>query len=256
MSAARGLVHVHSSYSFDSETPLREVKALARAKGCAFVIQTEHSNEMTAASHRSYLEEARGLADDGFVMVPGVEYASSDNKIHVLVLGVDTFWEDLRLCPPERLAELLSRVRGSGGLSILAHPERADAIDRLSPGVLALIDGIEVWNGKTDKLGPSPRGVLEAMRRRRRGERVLALAGLDLHRLGDHFPVGIETERSPKGEPDLLAMLREARFRIYAGPIRWDASRCGSPAQTFGRASKAAIDAARAVKRGLLRFRA
>jgi len=256
MSASRGLVHVHSSYSFDSSTTLAEVKTLARGKGLSFVIQTEHSNEMTLDSHRRYLEEARGLADDRFFMLPGVEYATADNRIHVLVLGVDAFWEDLRLCPADRLVELLGRVRSAGGLSILAHPERADAIDRLPAGALGSIDGIEVWNGKTDKLGPSPRGILEAMRRRRRGERVLALAGLDLHRPADHVPVGIETERAPAGESDLLAMIREARFRIYAGPIRWDASRCGVPAETFGRASKGALDVARAVKRRLLRFRA
>jgi predicted metal-dependent phosphoesterase TrpH len=255
MSERRGLVHVHSSFSFDSPTPLREVKTLAQGKGVSFVIQTEHSNEMTAGTHRRYLEEARGLADARFLMLPGVEYATADNRIHVLVLGVDVFWEDLRLCPADRLVELLGRVRSAGGLSILAHPERADAIDRLAPGALELIDGIEVWNGKTDKLGPSPRGIVEVIRRRRRGQRVLALAGLDLHRPKDHLPVGIETEHAPAGEADLLGMIREARFRIYAGPIRWDASRCGVPAESFGRASKAALDAARAVKRRLLRFR-
>src|SRR5262249_52828768 len=144
----RGILHCHSAFSFDSTTPLGAIRDLARSRSLSFVVQTEHSNEMTAESHARYREEARALCDADFLLVAGVEYATSDNRIHILVLGVDRFWDDLRLCPPDRLDELLSRVREAGGMSVLAHPERADAIARLPLPLLERIDAVEVWNGK------------------------------------------------------------------------------------------------------------
>ena len=253
MSLVRGIVHVHSDFSFDCATPLADVKALARAKGLSFVVQTEHSNEMTAASHRRFVEEARALRDDAFLMMPAVEYATADNKVHVLALGVEPFWEDLRLCPPDRLGELIDRIRDAGGVSVLAHPERADAIERVPPPVLDRIDAVEVWNGKTDRVGPSPRAVLEVIRRRRAGAPAPALVGLDLHRVDDYRPVGIRVERMPSSERDLVEMIRGFRYDVFVGPLAWNASACGSGAVAAGRASKAALDLARAVKRRVRR---
>lgn len=253
MSGARGIVHVHSDFSFDCSTPLVRIKELARRKELSFVVQTEHSNEMTAASHQRFAEEARALSDGEFLMVPAVEYATADNRIHVLALGVEPFWEDLRLCPPERLGELIERIRDAGGVSVLAHPERANAIERVAPEVLERIDAVEVWNGKTDRLGPSPRALLEVIRRRRGGRPAPALVGLDLHRVADYRPVGIRVERRPESERDLVEMIRGFRYECFFGPLSWDASSCGGASVAAGRVSKAALDLARAAKRRLRR---
>src|SRR5262245_55831554 len=125
---ARGLLHAHSSYSFDSQVPLAEVAALARRRGQSFLLQTEHSNELTRERHAAYRREAAGLSGPDLLVAAGVEYASADNRVHVLSVGVAEFHEDLRLFPPQRGPELLDRIRAAGGLSILAHPDRADVL--------------------------------------------------------------------------------------------------------------------------------
>ena len=251
MSGVRGILHVHSSYSFDSTTPLEAIRLLARERNLSFVVQTEHSNELTAVQHRRYVEEAHALSDATFLLIPGVEYATADNRIHVLAIGAEIFWEDLRLCPPERLGELVERIRQSGGLSVLAHPERMDAIARVPPEVLERVDAIEVWNGKTDRLGPSPRAAREVIRRRAGQAPAPALVGLDLHAPSDFRPVGVELDRMPGDGADLVGLIRAFRYRSFFGPLRWDGSRCGRASVAVALVSHAGVGAARAAKRTL-----
>jgi predicted metal-dependent phosphoesterase TrpH len=248
MKHARGIIHVHSTYSYDSETPLAEVAAMARRRRLAVVVQTEHSNEMTTASHALYRAEAARLSTDGVFIEPGVEYASADNAIHVLVLGIDAFWEDLARFQVERIGDLLNRVRDGGGLSILAHPERAHALDKLPPGVLHLFDGIEVWNGKTDRWAPSPRALEALASFVPTGRTAFATAGLDLHRLTDFVPVGLEFEGEPRTSRQLLDALEKRQFKIFFGPLRWDANRAGALARGGALASRWLLKRARFVK--------
>jgi hypothetical protein len=248
MSAARGIIHVHSTYSYDSETPLAEVAAMARRRGLAVVVQTEHSNEMTTASHALYRGEAARLSAEGVLIEAGVEYASADNAIHVLVLGIDAFWSDLARFEIDRIDDLLNRVRDGGGLSILAHPERSHALDKLPPGVLHRFDGIEVWNGKTDRWAPSPRALDALASFAPAGKAAFATAGLDLHRLQDFVPVGLEFEVAPRTSRQLLESLSQQRFKIFFGPLVWNANRAGAVARTGALASRWALRRARFVK--------
>ena len=190
---ARGLVHSHSSYSFDCAVPLADVAALARRRRLRFVLQTEHSNELTREAYDAYRREAARLTAPDLLVVPGIEYASADNRVHVLALGVTEFHEDLRMFPLSRGRDLLDRIHGAGGLTILAHPDRGDVLGVLPPEFLDRLDGVEVWNGKTDILGPSPAALrlLRARRRagrplaRHRGARLAPPGGLPSRRSGD-----------------------------------------------------------------------
>jgi hypothetical protein len=248
MRSARGIIHVHSDFSYDSRTPLAEIAAMARRKGLAVVVQTEHSNEMTTASHALYRAESARLSADGLLLEPGVEYASADNAIHVLVLGIETFWEDLARFDLARIDELLDRVRDGGGLSILAHPERVHAIDKLPPGVLHRFDGIEVWNGKTDRWAPSPRALGALASFPSAGRPAFATAGLDLHSVQDFVPVGLEFEDRPKTSRQLLDALAQRRFKIFFGPVVWDASAAGTVARSGAFASRWVLRRARFIK--------
>jgi predicted metal-dependent phosphoesterase TrpH len=248
MTRARGIIHVHSTYSYDSTTPLAEVAAMARRRGLAVVVQTEHSNEMTTASHALYRAEAARLSTEGVFIEPGVEYASADNAIHVLVLGIEAFWQDLARFDLGRIDDLLNRVREGGGLSILAHPERAHALDKLPPGVLHRFDGLEVWNGKTDRWAPSPRALEALQSFQSNGRAAFATAGLDLHRIQDFVPVGLEFEGEPRTSRQILDALAQRRFKIFFGPIVWDANRAGLPARTGALASRWLLKRARFIK--------
>jgi predicted metal-dependent phosphoesterase TrpH len=247
---ARGLVHAHSCYSFDCEVPLADVAALARRRRLAFLVQTEHSNELTRERHAAYRREAAGLSGGDLLVAAGVEYASADNRVHVLAIGLAEFHEDLRLFPPERGPELLERIRAGGGFSILAHPERADAMKALRPEFLQRLDGVEVWNGKTDILGPSPAALRFLDARRRQGPPLLATVGLDLHHLGDYRPVGLQLPEPPADEAHLVALLRAGTgVRACWGPLSWDPLRAGRGAALLASGSKRALDAARRARR-------
>lgn len=248
MRRARGLIHVHSSYSYDCEIPLARIRDLALGRGYRFVLQTEHSNEMTREEFVAYRDEARRLSDETFALVPGVEYSSEDNRVHVLTFGPEEFWEDLRLWPLARGVELLDLVRASGGLSILAHPERASALEGLPEGFLDRLDGVEVWNRKTDRAGPSPAALAVLRRWRAEGRARAGTAGLDLHRERDFLPVGIELRSPPRDERAILDDLRSGRFRVFAGPLRWDPARAGEVAGGVAVASRAFVRSARRIK--------
>jgi hypothetical protein len=252
MSSARGLIHVHSSYSYDCEIPLARIRDLALGRGYRFVLQTEHSNEMTRDDFLAYRDEARGLSDDGFLLVPGVEYSSEDNRIHVLTFGPDDFWEELRLFPLGRGRELLDRVRNAGGVAILAHPERASSLDRLPEGFLERLDGVEVWNYKTDRTGPSPAALELLQRWREAGLRRVGTAGLDLHREKDLLPVGLELRTEPTDERSLLESLRGGSFRVFAGPLRWNPASAGTLSRGTALASRAFVRTGRRWKARLL----
>src|SRR5207247_3220179 len=123
----------------DCNVPLREIRLLAERRRLSFIVQTEHSNHMTSELYARYREEVLSYCTPRFLFVPGIEYASADNRIHILVFCLDVFWEDLKLFPDERLLDLLDRVRAARGIDILAHPERADVIDSLSEHCLSAI---------------------------------------------------------------------------------------------------------------------
>jgi predicted metal-dependent phosphoesterase TrpH len=244
----RGIIHVHSDYSYDCTVALSDVQKMAVKCGLSFVVQTEHSNHMTGDDYVRYREQARSLCSPDFLMVPGIEYASENNVIHILTFGIDEFWEDLRLFPMSQTVELLSRVRQKGGIALLAHPERADCIARLPPGALDALDGIEVWNGKTDRLGPSPRALAVLDDYRARGIRKIATAGLDLHKPSQYMPVGLEMSSAPQNDADLVRMLREGSFRLFFGPYRWDPSRAGLMARCVALGSRSAVSLGRRLK--------
>ncbi|HEX4823340.1 MAG TPA: hypothetical protein VFV19_03435 [Candidatus Polarisedimenticolaceae bacterium] len=245
--SARGIVHVHSSYSYDSTTPLAEIAALARREGLRFVVQTEHSNELTAAAHAEYRRETADLSGPDLLVVPAVEYASSDNAVHVLAVGIDEYFDDLARFDLSRLDDLLERLARRGGASILAHPERAHAIDKIPAGTLSRFDGIEVWNGKTDRWGPSPRA-LTALAASRSARPAFATAGLDQHRLSDYRRVGLELPEAPCDAASLVALLRARRFEIFFGRLRWDPHRAGAGSRALARSSRWLLRRARYLK--------
>jgi len=244
---ASGLVHAHSSYSFDSAVPLADVASLARRRGLRFLLQTEHSNELTTERHGAYREEAARLSGPDLLVVPGVEYASADNRVHVLAIGASSFHEDLRLFPMARGRDLLDRLHAEGGIAVLAHPDRGDVLAVLPPAFLEGLDGVEVWNGKTDILAPSPAAVRLLRARRAAGRPLLATVGLDLHRLEDYRPVGLELTEPPRDAAHLAALLRRGRARW--GPLRWDPAAAGAAASLVAGGCKWALDGARRARR-------
>lgn len=210
----RGLLHAHSTHSYDGKLSLTELKAEAMARGLSFICMTEHTDQMTPEGARAFVAECRSLSDQSFVFVPGFEVPYG--YAHVLHFGAT----DFQTKGAENAAELTAWRRVTP-LVVLAHPVRnAFVVDE---PLRATIDGVEVWNQQYDgKAVPRTRSValLEALRQEKP---LLATGGVDIHRR-EHFGSPVTSIELPAlSEVGILSALKRGQFsyghegyRVYA----------------------------------------
>jgi hypothetical protein len=103
----RGLMHVHSQFSHDSEGTLDDVLGAAHAAGADFVWITDHGNRNAA--------RWQGTHGDVLVLV-GQEWSQPEG--HLVVLGEGVVVEDAK-----DTAQVLRAAWAAGGLGIIAHPD-------------------------------------------------------------------------------------------------------------------------------------
>lgn len=168
----RAALHVHSTYS-DGEMPLSEIKARFVRAGCNLVCMADHAEFFDEAKLREYVDECRSLSDDGFLLMPGLEFGCVD-RMHIVGYGVVS--PTVSTDP----AAVIEHIQRSGGISVIAHPapEHLPVIPRLT----VMPNGIEAWNSKYD--GPAaPRPAVFALigELRQSARELRAFYGLDLH---------------------------------------------------------------------------
>lgn len=169
-----GVMHMHSTHSYDGKVPLRELKELLIAEGISFACMTEHTDALTEEKAAAFVSECRELSDDSFVFVPGFEVPYKD--AHILMIGTTQFFGQVAAD-----AAALRAAASAASLTILAHPVRNQF--ELDDAMREAIDGVEVWNQQYEgKRVPRPRSyhLLETLRKEK--PRLLATGGLDLHR--------------------------------------------------------------------------
>jgi len=134
----------------------------ALKRGLSGLAITDHNNNKAVAS-------VRAAAPEGFVVIPGVEYATDYG--HILALFCEDFAENVSRDGIGRfsLEELAPFVRERGGLLVAAHPYRYKAYLKesepfgLSPYLLQQVDGMESVNARDLARSPDfPQRVAEA----------------------------------------------------------------------------------------------
>ncbi len=173
----RGLLHVHSNYSYDGKESLSSLKQFLIGKGINFCCLTEHTDFLTKEKAEAMMTEAKALSDENFVFIPGFEvpYKSA----HILQIGSENW---LGQMADDRL---LLEWSEQSPLTILAHPVRNDFI--VNDVMLAAIDGVEIWNQQYEgKIVPRPRAIKLLRTLKSRKAELLATGGTDFHRL-EHF---------------------------------------------------------------------
>lgn len=202
-----GVVHMHSTYSYDGKLTLSELKALLVAEGVSFACMTEHTNEMTHESAAAFVAECRALSDESFVFVPGFEVPYKDPKVyHVLMIGATEFVGQFA-----REAQSLRDWASRASLVVLPHPVRNKFIyDEI---LLELADGLEIWNQQYDgKRVPRTRSYALLKALRKDAPELLATGGLDLHR-GEHFTFPrYAIELDELTEDAILTALKAGRY--------------------------------------------
>jgi hypothetical protein len=228
-STIRAAFHVHSEWSYDARLTLREVATLFGRHGYDAVFMCEHDRGFSTERLRAYTTACAQASAEGALLVPGIEYADADDRVHIPVWGPGTF-----LGEGVPTTHLLHAVTEHDGACVLAHPRRRDAWEVVDPEWLGLCTGIEIWTRKWDGWAPNRRACEWAA-----DAGLVGVAALDLHSPGQMFPLAMELEIATALSVDACVdALRQGRCRAMIG---------GVPAAPLTRGTLAS--AARAVER-------
>jgi hypothetical protein len=111
-----GAIHIHTDFSFDGNTDIKDVIDSARRAGLNFIVVTDHFR--LDAKNKGY----EGWHDGLFVLV-GEEI--SPRFSHYLALGIDKpviAWQK-----KSRPQEYIDAVSAQGGFGLIAHPDHTGA---------------------------------------------------------------------------------------------------------------------------------
>jgi PHP domain-containing protein len=207
------LLHVHSSFSYDSKTDLSDIAATARRHGFRCVLMSDHNNFMNAESTAELVRRCDELSRDGLLIIPGLELAFDQNRVHLLAYGIRTYIESTS--PSCTFASLIDAVHDGGGLAILAHPSHRDAMHRIPPADFAKLDGVEIWNVKNgNRFFPTASELTLLRTIRADGARAFGFAGVDWHHLDKFSPVTIAVDAPALTRDAVLEHLRLGHFEV------------------------------------------
>jgi predicted metal-dependent phosphoesterase TrpH len=101
-------LHLHTHYSEDATTTLREVVAYAKKRRLDGVAVTDH--DTTKGAQRLLKQKTKN-----FVIIPSVEVSSLQG--HILAFNVEE-----PITPKLSLIETVEKIHQTGGIAVIAHP--------------------------------------------------------------------------------------------------------------------------------------
>ncbi len=243
----RGIVHSHTTFSYDGKLPPNRFALHLRLRGLSFVGITEHDNTMDAPTVCDLMATCAKLSDETMTLIPGVEFATA-RKTHILGIGIKEYFAD------RDPAAIVREIKQQGGVAVLAHPDNGD-FER-DPEFLGNLDGVEVWNGGHDgPYVPSVRNILALLEIRKFNPKVLAFSGLDFHDAGQYRGLRLEIDET-HGADAVNAALKEGRFRVRGKLFSFSPrDEFGPVALAYIRFWRAAIDLIRPIVHRFRRWR-
>jgi predicted metal-dependent phosphoesterase TrpH len=134
MTVRRGVIHVHTSHSFDSILPTRAYLAYARRLKLDFICIADH-NTLKGARELKRMNGAHPLE-----VVIGAEYATERGDVVGLFLT-----EDIEA---RRFDDIVASIHAQGGLALLPHPYRGHKVDET---LYQNVDLVEVFNSRSSR---------------------------------------------------------------------------------------------------------
>jgi hypothetical protein len=206
MSPWRGILHVHSRYSYDGEHSLEEIASFAGRRGYSFVCMSEHSDTLDEEKVARFVEECGRVSNSGCLIIPGIEF-TCQNRLHLMGLGVRGY---ISSRDPLQVTDF---IHSQGGIAVICHPIRYQYL--IPHDLSRVVDGIEVWNGVYDgRLVPNDRSLRLIREVRRYNKSCLAFGGQDLHRLHERDSVEITVDCDRLAEDALVRALKNGDFFI------------------------------------------
>ena len=202
----RVVLHCHSQWSYDGHWRLDQIARLFGTLGADAVLMTEHDQGFSEERFAAYRAACAEASTPRCTLVPGIEYSSPDNAVHILTWGLAHYLAEYR-----PVTETLERVAEGGGVAVFAHPARRDAWQLFDPAWVPLLAGIEIWNRKTDGVAPGTEALqLQA-------ETGLApTVGIDFHRWRHYWPLGHLAPGTGDVAEDAVAAVRAGTLQPYA----------------------------------------
>lgn len=209
----RGILHCHSTYSYDAKLSLRELKELCQKNGVSFVCMTEHVDEMDDESAEEFIRECEALTDETFIFIPGFEVPYK--HAHILMIGMREF---LGNYAPN--IETLKKWTTQAQFVVLAHPVRNHFL--VDDGLLKEIDALEVWNQQYEgKRVPRTQSLTLLDELRAQKPTLLATGGVDFHRT-EHFGAPLVTlSVDSLSESAIIEKLKTGAFVVASDKARF-----------------------------------
>jgi hypothetical protein len=198
----KGIVHCHTTLSYDGKVEINDLCKLLRRQGFGFVAFTEHPQGLGAGDYEEFVRKCREATDENFVAIPGLEFRC-DNGVEIAGIGVS------RLPGGGTPDQVVAHIRQEGGFAIWVHPWRNGRWQ----GALLDCDAVEVLNLKLDgTLAPNLSLRHQTVKERRAGRRFHAIFGVDFHDLSQPFSAWVECQVTETTAEAILDALREGRF--------------------------------------------
>jgi|SRR3990170_404580 len=217
MKMFKGIIHVHSNYSYDGLHSLEEIARYGSERGYSFIGMSEHSDTLDEAGMVKYVKECRIVSSPTLLILPGIEFSCKDN-LHILGLGIEDY---IKTREPD---EVIRFIRQRSGIAVIAHPCRYGY--KIPLNIAHVADGIEVWNAAYDgRFVPDNRSLRLIEEIKKRNGSLLAFGGQDLHQITDHFNVEVTVRCDRLEKASILNAFKKGDFTISNFYFRIDA-RC------------------------------
>ena len=127
-------LHIHSAFSKDGLSTVKEIIEAAKAKGLGCIAIADHN------AFEAYEEASKY---EGIIVIPAEEVSSSEG--HILAYGID------RLIPRGKgVLETIDMIHDAGGIAVAAHPYRWWS-GLGEENVVNEFDAIEIHNARSKK---------------------------------------------------------------------------------------------------------
>lgn len=205
----RGLIHIHTTYSYDGTLSLPDVVNLVKNKQYNFIILTEHAEDFDDKKMQTVVNECKEASDDAFLVIPGLEF--NINGIHILGIGIEYYIHETEP------AELIRKIHENNGLAILAHTVDYKNIPYAK---VKDVDLIEIWNPRYgERLAPSIASIKVLNEFRTMKKTYCATGGLDLHTIKDIVPLYQRVFSDRLTQRDILNSLKRGEYTTIHGFI-------------------------------------
>jgi hypothetical protein len=205
----RGLIHLHTSCSYDGTMSLPDVVNLGKKKHMDFIIVTEHAEDFDDKKLQILVNECEKASAKEFLVIPGLEF--NCNGMHILGIGIEKY---IQGTDP---VALIQKIHEDDGLAILAHTAYYKNIPFEK---LMDVDIIEIWNPRYgETLSPSVKSMKIIHTFRTMKKSFKATGGLDFHKAEDLVSLFQVVFSARLTQKDILGSLKRGDFITSNGFI-------------------------------------